>query len=291
MADDAVPRPEPVAFDALVPAAVARKAEDVGVAKVGMSADRLLALGVLAGAFIAFGAIFSTVVTAGGGIPPGVARLLGGLVFSLGLVLVVVGGAELFTGNTLVVMAFASRRVRLARLLRNWGIVYLGNTIGAMGVAALFVASGRPESGDGAIGARVLQIADAKTGLAIPQTFVSGILANTLVCLAVWLSLSARSVTDKVLAVTLPIAAFVAAGFEHSIANLYFVPAGFFLRSWAAPGFWDMTGLSPDGFDDLTWSRFLAHNLVPVTLGNVVGGAVLVGMTYWFVYLRHREHV
>ena len=218
--------PENPPYDALVPSATARKAEDIGVAKASMSADRLFVLAVLAGAFIAFGAVFSTVVTAGGATAPGVNRLLGGLAFSLGLILVVVGAAELFTGNTLVIMAFASRRIRLQALLRNCGIVDVGNMVGAFTVAALVVGSGRFESGDGSIGVRALTIATDKSSLAIPQAFVSGILANTLVCLAVWMSFSARSVTDKILGVIPPISAFVAAWFEHSIANMYFVPAG-----------------------------------------------------------------
>lgn len=276
-------------LDALVPPAIARKAEEVGVAKAAMSAERLLALSILAGAFISFGAVFSTVVTAGGGMAPGVSRLLGGLVFSLGLILVVVGGAELFTGNTLIVMAFASRRVRLISLLRNWGIVYVGNAIGAMATAVLVVWSGRLDAGDGSIGVRALDIAHAKTSLEAPNAFVSGILANALVCLAVWMSLSARSVTDKILAVVPPVSAFVAAGFEHSIANLYFVPVGLLQRAWASPHFWAMTGKTPADYQDMTWARFIGRNLVPVTLGNIVGGALLVGLTYWFVYLRPKD--
>ncbi|MGE0139574.1 MAG: formate/nitrite family transporter [Ilumatobacteraceae bacterium] len=275
-----------VSLDALVPAAMARKAEDVGVAKTEMDLMRLFALAVLAGAFIAMGALFSTVVTAGGGMAAGVSRLLGGTVFALGLVLVVVGGAELFTGNTLVVMAFASRRVRLVRLLRNWGIVYAGNVVGAVATALLVVLSRRLESGDGSIGIRALDIATAKTGLHVFDAFVSGILANTLVCLAVWMSMSARSVTDKVIAVVPPVAAFVAAGFEHSIANLYFVPVALFHRLLARDEFWATTSTTSDDYSKITWWRFLEHNLVPVTLGNIVGGAVLVGLTYWFVYLR-----
>lgn len=276
-------------LDALVPAAMARKAEDVGVAKATMSAERLFVLAVLAGAFISFGAVFSTVVTAGGGMAPGVSRLLGGLVFSLGLILVVVGGAELFTGNTLVVMAFASRRVRLTQLLRNWAIVYLGNIVGAMTIATLVVWSGRFDAGDGSIGVRALDIAQTKSTLDVPQAFVSGILANALVCLAVWMSFSARTVVDKVVAVVPPVAAFVAAGFEHSIANLYFVPAGLLQRAWADTSFWDTSGKTAADYHRMSWGGFLGHNLVPVTLGNIVGGAVLVGLTYWFVYLRHAD--
>lgn len=280
------PTPASPSLDALVPAAIARKAEDLGVAKTEMDAARLFALAVLAGAFISLGALFSTVVTAGGGTSPGISRLLGGVVFALGLVLVVVGGAELFTGNTLVIIAFASRRVRLARLLRNWAIVYLGNVVGAIATAILVVLSRRLEAGDGSVGLRALDIASAKTSLAIPDAFVSGILANTLVCLAVWMSMSARSVTDKVIAVVPPVSAFVAAGFEHSIANLYFVPVALFHRLLARATFWRTTSTTADDYRTITWPRFLVRNLVPVTLGNIVGGAVLVGLTYWFVYLR-----
>jgi formate transporter len=280
------PSSVPANLDALVPAAIARKAEDIGVAKTEMEFGRLFVLAVLAGAFIALGAMFSTVVTAGGGVSPGLSRLLGGVTFSLGLVLVVVGGAELFTGNTLVVMAFASRRVRLARLLRNWAIVYLGNIVGAVATAVLLVFSRRLEAGDGTVGLRALDIATAKTHLAVPDAFVSGILANTLVCLAVWLSMSARSVTDKVIAVVPPVAAFVAAGFEHSIANMYFVPVALFHRLLARPSFWRTTSTTADEYASITWPRFVVRNLIPVTFGNIIGGAILVGLTYWFVYGR-----
>ena len=281
------PTQQPAAtLDALVPAAIARKAEEVGVVKTEMEFTKLFALAVLAGAFISLGALFSTVVTAGGGTSAGIGRLLGGVVFSLGLVLVVVAGAELFTGNTLVIIAFASRRVRLVRLLRNWGIVYLGNVVGAVATALLVVLSRRLESGDGSIGIRALDIAMTKTNLKVEDAFFSGILANALVCLAVWLSMSARSVTDKVIAVVPPVAAFVAIGFEHSIANLYFVPVAMFERLLAREKFWTVTKASKTSYSAITWPRFLEHNLIPVTLGNIVGGAVLVGLTYWFVYLR-----
>ena len=265
---------------------MARKAEETGVVKTEMETSRLFVLAILAGAFISLGALFSTVVTAGAGTSPGVSRLLGGVVFSLGLVLVVVGGAELFTGNTLVIMAFASRRVRLVRLLRNWGIVYVGNAVGAVATAMLVVLSRRLEAGDGSVGLRALAIGTAKTDLAVPDAFFSGILANSLVCLAVWMSMSARSVTDKVIAVVPPVAAFVAAGFEHSIANMYFVPVALFHRLLAKAAFWETTATSADSYRAITWPRFLTHNLLPVTLGNIVGGALLVGLTYWFVYLR-----
>lgn len=263
-------------FDALLPEAVARKAEDVGVAKACMRTDRMFVLAVLAGSFIALGALFSTVVTAGGGSAPGVARLLGGLVFSLGLILVVVSGAELFTGNTLIVMSVAGRRLSLVRLLRCWTIVYLGNAAGAIATAALVVWSGRLD--DPSIAIRTSEIAIAKTSLTVPHAFFSAVLANALVCLAVWMAMSARTLTDKVMAIVPPVSAFVAIGLEHSIANLYFVPVALLDRAWGG------SAIAAD--PNLTWNRFVTHNLVPVTAGNIVGGAVLVGLVYWFVYLR-----
>jgi formate/nitrite transporter len=275
-----------LSLDALLPADVARKAEDVGVAKAGMPLDRLLALSVLAGAFIALGGVFSTVATAGGGMPPGVARVLGGVVFSLGLVLVVGAGAELFTGNTLIVMAVASRKVSVAALVRNWAVVYVGNLVGAMSTALLVVWSGTFGRGDGTIGVRALEVAAAKTSLGAREAVVLGVLANGLVCLAVWLSFAARTLTDKVLAVVFPITAFVAAGFEHSVANMFFVPAGLLVKATASTGFWSTTGLSAADFPTVTWSDFVIGNLLPVTVGNVLGGALLVGLAYWFVYLR-----
>jgi formate transporter len=275
-------------IDALLPAAMAAKAEEIGLKKAGMDAGRMFVLGVLAGAFIALGAIFATTVVAGasGALPYGLTRLLAGLVFSLGLILVVVGGAELFTGNNLIVMAWANRKVTSAQLLRNWGIVYLGNFAGAAGTAVLMVLAGQYQFGNGSVGAAALATAHAKVGLGFTQAVVLGILCNGLVCLAVWLTYSCRSTTDKILAIIPPISAFVAAGFEHSIANMYFIPIGLIIKAAAPESFWSAIGKSAADYPDLTWERFLIGNLLPVTLGNVIGGVVLVGAVYWFVYLR-----
>ena len=270
----------PVGLDALPPPEMARKAEEVGVTKAGLDTATTFALSVLAGAFIAMGAVFATTATAGGGdLPYGVSRLLGGLTFSLGLILVVVAGAELFTGNNLIVMAWASRRVSTLRLLRNWAIVYAGNFVGAIATAALLYAGQQYELGGGLVGEQAVSIAATKTGYDWWQAFVLGMFCNALVCLAVWLCYSARSTADKVLAIVPPIAAFVAAGFEHSVANMYFIPYGLLVESTDA--FADVP--------DLTWGNFLWGNLVPVTIGNVVGGAVMVGAIYWFIYLRPRS--
>jgi formate/nitrite transporter len=219
-------------------------------------------------------------------LPYGITRLAGGLSFCLGLILVIVGGAELFTGNALIVMAAASGKVSLGRLLRNWALVYAGNFAGALATAAVVLASGQHAFGGGAVGANALRIAAAKCGLGFGQAVALGVLCNVLVCLAVWLTLGARSVADKILAIVFPIAAFVALGFEHSIANMYFIPLGLGIKAWADPSFWSAAGLSPGDVPKLTLEAFLVANLIPVTLGNIVGGAGMVGLVYWFVYLR-----
>jgi formate/nitrite transporter len=273
-------------MDALLPAEMAEKAEHIGVQKTRLEAPRLLVLAILAGAFIAFGAMFSTIVVAGadGVLPYGVARLLAGLVFSVGLILVVVGGAELFTGNNLMVMAWAGGRVSLGEMLRAWALVYLGNFIGATVTALLVFATASYGHG---VGAAALAIAEGKASLPFLPALVRGILGNVLVCLAVWLCYSARTTTDRILAIVPPIAAFVAAGFEHSVANMYLIPYGILIRNFAPPDFWAGIGAAPDQFPALTLGGMSA-NLVPVTIGNVIGGGVLVGAVYWFAYLRHR---
>jgi formate/nitrite transporter len=272
-------------LDALPPADVARKAEAVGVAKAGMAPLDVFVLAVLAGAFIALGAAFSTTVAAGGGdVPYGLLRLLAGLAFSLGLVLVVVAGAELFTGNNLIVMAWASRRVRTVQLLANWGIVYLGNLVGALGTAVLVVLCKQYTFGGGAVGETALTIAVTKTSYGFGQAIALGVLCNALVCLAIWLTYGAHTTADKILAIVPPIAAFVATGFEHSVANMYFVPVALLIREDAD---WLATADVP-GAEDLSWGGFVVDNLLPVTIGNVLGGALLVGAVYWFVYLRPR---
>jgi formate transporter len=276
-------------IDALVPKEMAEKAEAVGVAKAALRWDATAVLAVLAGAFIGLGANFSTIaLTGASGLPFGVARVLAGLTFSLGLVLVVVGGAELFTGNNLVVMAWVGKKVSTRSLLRNWGLVYAGNFVGATATAALVFLSGQYLMANGAVGATALKLAATKVELPFLRALLLGVLCNALVCLAVWLSYSARSTVDRVVAVVGPVTAFVAAGFEHSVANMYALPLALFIKAFAGPEFWSATGQSPEAFAALTWQGFLVDNLVPVTLGNLLGGAGLVGLTYWFVYLRRR---
>jgi formate transporter FocA len=275
-----------LSLDALLPADMASKAEGVGVTKAKMGLVRTFSLAVLAGAFIALGANFSTIATTGAaGLPFGIVRVIAGVTFSLGLILVVVGGAELFTGNNLIVMAWASRKVTSPQLARNWLLVFLGNFVGALGMAALVLLARQHTMAGGQAGLNMLAIAAAKCRLDPLQALALGIACNLLVCLAVWLCFSARTVADKVLAIVPPIAAFVAAGFEHSVANMYFVPLGIGVKRLAGADFWQAIGRSPADFADLTWSQFLWSNLLPVTLGNVLGGAVLVGLVYWSIYL------
>ncbi|MCB8918293.1 MAG: formate transporter FocA [Ardenticatenaceae bacterium] len=273
-------------LDALVPREMANKAETVGVAKATLGPLRMLALAVLAGAFIALGAIFATTATAGtsGEIPFGLAKLVGGLVFCLGLILVVGAGAELFTGNNLIVMGWAGRKVTTRQLLYNWVIVYFGNFIGAIFTALMLFYSRQYTFGGGAIGVNALNIANGKVNLDFVQAIILGIFCNALVCLAVWLCIGARSATDKILAIIFPITAFVAAGFEHSVANMYFIPVGLFIKSDSA--FMAQAGLDVANYANLTWGNFFLHNLLPVTIGNIIGGAVMVGLVYWFIYLR-----
>lgn len=272
-------------FDAYAPAEIARRVEETGVRKAALDLPSLLALAVLAGAFIALGAAVSTVAVTNTGLGYGPTRILGGVTFSLGLILVVVAGAELFTGNNLIVMAWASGRVPLSKLLRNWAWVFLGNLAGALATAFFVYLSRRWADAGAAPGATAVRIALAKSSLPFLEAFVLGVLCNALVCLAVWLCFSARSTTDRILAVVPPISAFVALGFEHSVANMYFIPLGIWLKS--EPEVLAAGGWSPDALEQLSWAGF-ARNLVPVTLGNVVGGGLLVAGVYWFVFLRKR---
>ena len=267
--------PQNSQLDAYAPAQIAMRVREVGVTKATMPVLTMFALAVLAGAFIALGALFFTVTMTMGasGQPPafGLLRLAGGVTFSLGLILVVVGGAELFTGNNLIAMAWASGRVTTGQVIRNWGWVYLGNFVGAVGTALLVWLAGVQTMSDGAVGETMLRIARAKISLDPVSAVARGILCNVLVCLAVWLCMGARSVADKILAIVFPISAFVACGFEHSVANMYFLPIGMALAAGTAAPFSLIDAVS---------------NLALVTVGNIFGGTVLVALVYWAVYLR-----
>ncbi|MFO8063377.1 MAG: formate/nitrite transporter family protein [Spirochaetota bacterium] len=273
-----------IQMDALLPPSMAEKAEGVGVKKATMDLLPLFALAVLAGAFIGFGAVFATTVSAGasGVLPYGVTRLLVGLVFSLGLILVLVGGAELFTGNNLIVMAWAGGKVSTKLMLRNWLVVYVGNFVGAVGLALMVFYSGYYANGGGEVGASALATATGKLEHGFGEAIVLGILCNILVCLAVWLTFSARTTTDRILAVIFPITAFVAAGFEHSVANMYFIPIGLFIKNFD-PAFLEATATAAA---ELSWGGFFLKNLIPVTIGNIIGGSLFVGLLYWTIYLK-----
>ena len=266
----------PLGIDHYSPAEIADRVEAAGVTKARLPFLKLFVLGLLAGAFIGLGAMYYTIVAADHALPFAVGRILGGLVFSLGLVLVVVAGAELFTGNNLIVMAWADGKVSTLEVLRNWSIVYVANGIGAAGLAWRVWMSGHPSLGKGAIAAQTIAIAAAKTALPFGEAFFRGVMCNVLVCMAVWLAMAARSVTDKILAVVFPISAFVAAGFEHSIANFYFIPLAMLLAASGQP-------VPVGAAIDLAG---MAANLVPVTLGNLAGGAILVAGVYWIVWRK-----
>ena len=272
-----------VGVDSFSPAEIARMVETRGTAKAAAPVVTTLVLGIVAGAFIALGAVLATVVSTGSTLGVGPTRLLAGAAFSLGLILVIVGGAELFTGNNLLMMSWVGRQIALRRLLRNWVIVYVGNAVGAVSVAMLVYAADWWKLADHSVGVTALSIAAGKSGLSFQVAFVRGILANALVCLAVWLATAGRSVTDKVLAIVFPISAFVAGGFEHSIANMYFIPVGLLLSRQSEVV--AAAGLSPAALTSLDWAGMLT-NITAATLGNIVGGAGLVGVVYWFVYRR-----
>jgi formate/nitrite transporter len=258
-------------------------AQKVGVAKATSPWFTVFVLGILAGSYIGFGGLLSTTVTfdmaSKWGL--GFTKILGGAAFSVGLMLVVIAGAELFTGNNLMVSSVMSKEITFGTMAERWGIVYLANFIGSILVALLFYFSGLWKTGDGALGAAAVKIACNKVTLSFGEALWRGIGCNWLVCLAVWMALAARQTIGKIFAIFFPIMAFVAIGFEHSVANMYFIPTGILLLNGA--------GLSlPQGLDPnaLGWISFLWNNLLPVTIGNIIGGAVFVGMSYWGAYLR-----
>jgi len=274
-------------IDAYVPAKMAVRVEKAGITKGNLDFFSTLTQAILAGSFISLGAVFFTYVIHDSTLSTGLTKLIGGLVFSLGLILVIITGAELFTGNNLIVMAFVSRKISLSQLLRNWVIVFTGNLIGSLVIVFLIYLSGQWFTGTSAVGFKALMIANGKVNLTFWQALSRGILCNILVCLAVYLCFSGRSVTDKILAIIFPITAFVALGFEHSIANMYFIPAGLLLKNndqvlTAAREIYN-TALD---LSNLSMYGFLINNLLPVTIGNIIGGTVFVGFAHWFLFLR-----
>jgi formate transporter len=295
--------PQTITFDAIMPAAMAVRAEESGVRRASTDPVTLLVLSVVAGAFISFGAIFATTVSAGtgavmsadgslafsAGLPYGIGRLLIGMVFSAGLIMVIIAGAELFTGNNIIVMAWASGKVRTRALLLNWILSFAGNFAGAILTAALMFYTTQYTFGGGAVGLVALNTANAKASLSFVPALTLGIMCNALVCLAVWMCFSARTNIDRVVTAIPPIAAFAAAGFEHCIANVYFIPMGLFIKDGAPGSFWKAIGKTAADFPDLTWRNFFVGNLIPVTIGNIIGGSIMIAAVYWFVYLRNKD--
>ena len=258
-------------------------ANNSGHRKATLKSSKLLALAIMAGMFIAFGAIFFTTVTSYGG-NPGAVKLMGGLVFSLGLVLVVLAGAELFTGNNLMVISLMNKKIKFKDLCRNWFLVYIGNLVGSLLVVLLMFASKQYLQDSSVVGLKAINIAEAKVGLDFSTAFVRAILCNILVCLAIWLMMVAKSISGKVLGIIFPISAFVAIGYEHSVANMYFVPMGIMIKKLAPTIFWEQIGSTSSSYTNLEFSNFVIDNLIPVTLGNIVGGVFFVGMIYWFIH-------
>jgi formate transporter len=283
--------PSPLAgIEGRLPPEIAAQAEADGVAKAAQDGVTLLALGVLGGAFISFGAVFATVALTGAetAVPFGLARVVAGLVFGVGLSLVLLGGAQIFTGDVLMVMAWASGRLAARRILRAWAVVWVGNLAGALGTATLMFLADHHLFGSGQVGVTALRTAEAKAALPFGTAMALGMLCNTLVCLAIWLSLSSRLPAHRMLVTVLPIAAFVAAGFEHAVANMYFIGFGLLVKAAAPDAFWATVQLEPERFPVLSLAGF-AHNLTAVTIGNVAGGAMLVAGAYWLLYRRPRR--
>lgn len=265
--------------DAFSPREIAEKIETIGVAKTRLPFLSMIMLGILAGVFIGLGAMYYVVVISDPTLGFGLSRLLGGLVFSLGLIMVIIAGAELFTGNNLLVMAWADRKIPFRAVVKNWIVVCLANFVGAAGLAVLVYLSRHTDMNGGSVGEAYMRIAAAKCNLTFQQAFFSGMLCNILVCLAVWMSQAGRSVSDKMLVIIFPVSAFVAAGFEHSIANMYLIPVGLLVQ-------WESATSTSSAA--ISWIGFM-QNLVPVILGNLAGGSGFVALFYYFIYGRDRN--
>jgi formate transporter len=273
----------------LSPAQMAQTAEDAAYGKATSRPLKSFMLGLTGGAFIALGFVFYTTSQVGAASPAwwGGAKVVGGIVFATGLVLVVLTGAELFTSSTLTLTARASGRITWGQLLRNWGVVYVANFAGAVTIVLLVHLGGVWRNANGAWGGVVLHSALTKVQHTYVEAVTLGILCNLMVCLAVWAAYSGRTATDKILAVTMPVALFVSTGFEHSVANMFMIPLGLLIKDNADAGFWSGTGLVRDDFADLTWSHFFLNNLAPVTLGNIIGGGIMIGIFYWTIFRRY----
>ncbi|WP_257282833.1 formate transporter FocA [Endozoicomonas sp. SESOKO1] len=273
-------------YGAVPPAEMAKLAEQAAIGKAKKHPEVTVILAIMAGVFVAIAGMFYSVVMAGAqGMPYGMSKLVGGIVFSTGLMLVVLCGAELFTSSTLLLMGKATGKLKFRNIVKNWGLVYVGNFIGSIFFALLIIGGGVWEGGNGQVGLSSMYIAKAKLGYPFFQALILGILCNLLVCLTYWMSLSARTAAGKMMACILPVAAFVVAGFEHSVANMYLLPVGYMIKSLAGPEFWQAIGYTAADFDVINLGNIFM-NLLPVTIGNIIGGGVMVGLSKWFVHLR-----
>lgn len=272
--------------DSLSPAEMTKVAENIGLYKVTKHPLTTIFSAITAGVFISIAFVFYITVTTGtSSVPYGLAKLVGGICFSMGLMLVVCCGADLFTSTILTIVPKATKKISWYQMCRNWILVYFGNFIGAIIFVALMWFSGQHMVADGAWGLNVLKTADHKLHHTFVEAVCLGILANLMVCLAAWMSYAGRSLLDKMLIMILPVGMFVASGFEHSIANMFMIPMGIVVNNFATPEFWQSIGLSADTFSGLTIEHFIYNNLIPVTIGNIIGG-LAVGLTYWGLYLR-----
>lgn len=293
MAGNNAPKPAgPVVADAYLPPQIAFRIDSVASVKARLSFSQTFMLSILAGVYLALGAQFATLVISDSTLHLGLTSLIEGIVYSLGFILAVIGGAEVFTGNCLIIIGYVSKRITTRELLNNWTISYTGNFIGSLTMVCWLYKTHQWEFFHHMVGAKALLIAHKKVNLSFMAAFARGVLCNALICLAVWLCFSGRSVADKVISIIFPIGGFVASGFEQCVSNMYFIPMGIVLRKNKAvvAAAEKMTGKTLD-LSQLTWKGFFINNLIPVTLGNIVGGVVLVGIVFWFVYLRPHINV
>ncbi|WP_234494051.1 formate transporter FocA [Vibrio maritimus] len=274
-------------FDALLPPQMAERAAEAGVGKATKDPMKSFLLAITAGLHIGIAFIFYTTITTGAGdLPWGITRFLGGLAFSLGLVLVIITGGELFTSSVLTLVARASGKITWGSLFKNWLVVYLGNMLGALFLVGIMLTAKQYMFDGGQVGLNTMHIAQHKLHHDFWQAVALGIMCNVLVCVAVWMTFSGRTLTDKIIVMVLPVAMFVSAGFEHCIANMFQVPMAIGIKNLASPEFWQSIGSTPAEFTDLNLIGFVVNNLIPVTLGNIIGGGIFVGMLYWLIYLR-----
>lgn len=274
----------------LSPDQILDKLSDTYVLKARASSKKLLILSFLAGAFIAFaaqGSTFASFNLLANAETLGLGKLIQGLIFTPGLIFVLIAGAELFTGNSLMIVSVLDKKLSIKELLRAWGIVYLGNFLGSVFVALILLKSGQWNSADSMLGARVILIANSKIGLSFSQALLLGVLCNWLVCLAVWMSFGSDSQVGKMLSAFFPVMLFVVSGFEHSIANMYYIPAGILAKT--VPEYLAASGLSEAALSGLNWTSFFTKNLIPVTLGNIIGGGIFVGLAYWLAFRKRRN--